>query len=219
MTYELRKQGTRLAEPARAKSSPESRAELLSALGEVFRAHGYEGASLALISEATGLGKGSLYHFFPDGKEQMAAEVLASIDAWFVTEIYRPLRKASDPRRGIIDMFSGVDNYFRSGRRVCLIGVVALGNARDLFADRVKDYFAAWIDALAAALRKLGHSPATARHLSEQAVLEIQGALVLARAVDDPQVFSRTLLRSQKRLLETADGGAAGHRRPKAVKR
>ena len=50
---------------------------MLGALGEVFRAHGYEGASLTLITQATGLGKGSLYNFFPDGKEQMAAEVLA----------------------------------------------------------------------------------------------------------------------------------------------
>ena len=65
-----------------------------AALGEVFRAHGYEGATLALISEATGLGKGSLYHLFPGGKEQMAAEVLADIDAWFELNIYAPLREA-----------------------------------------------------------------------------------------------------------------------------
>ena len=50
------------------------RDELLPALGEVFRAHGYEGASLTAITAATGLGKGSLYHFFPRGKEQMAEE-------------------------------------------------------------------------------------------------------------------------------------------------
>ena len=31
------------------------RKDLLRALGEVFRAHGYEGASLALITEATPL--------------------------------------------------------------------------------------------------------------------------------------------------------------------
>jgi AcrR family transcriptional regulator len=64
---------------------------VLRALGEVFRAHGYEGASLTLITEATGLGKGSLYHLFPGGKEQMAAEVLADIDGWFELNIYAPL--------------------------------------------------------------------------------------------------------------------------------
>uniref|UniRef100_UPI003B3A755C TetR/AcrR family transcriptional regulator n=1 Tax=Rhodopseudomonas sp. TaxID=1078 RepID=UPI003B3A755C len=96
------------------------RAALLPLLGEVFRAHGYEGASLALITEATGLGKGSLYHFFPGGKKQMAAEVLAEIDGWFEANIFAPLREPDDPRAAIDAMLTGVDAYFRSGARVCL---------------------------------------------------------------------------------------------------
>ena len=55
------------------------RQDVIPLLAEVFREHGYEGASLALISEATGLGKGSLYNFFPDGKEEMAACVLCQL--------------------------------------------------------------------------------------------------------------------------------------------
>src|SRR4029078_10699962 len=92
------------------------RSQVLRALGEVFRAHGYEGASLTLITEATGLGKGSLYQLFPGGKEQMAAEVLADIDAWFELNIYAPLREASDPARAIAAMIAGVDQVFLSRR-------------------------------------------------------------------------------------------------------
>jgi AcrR family transcriptional regulator len=178
------------------------RADVLPLLAEVFRAHGYEGATLALISEATGLGKGSLYNFFPGGKEQMAMEVLASIDRWFVDTIYTPLRTSADPAKGIAEMFAAVDAYFRSGQRVCLVGAVALGAARDLFGDAVKTYFAGWIDALAAALRRLGDDRTVARQKAEQAVLEIQGALVLTRALDDIKVFSRALASSRKRLME-----------------
>ncbi len=178
------------------------RGDVLPLLAEVFRAHGYEGATLALISDATGLGKGSLYNFFPGGKEQMAMEVLTSIDQWFVDHIYRPLRASINPAKGIAEMFAAVDAYFRSGQRVCLVGVVALGASRDLFGDKVKTYFAAWIDALAAALRRLGDDKAAARHKAEQAVLEIQGALVLTRAMDDTKVFSRALAASQRRLLD-----------------
>jgi TetR/AcrR family transcriptional repressor of lmrAB and yxaGH operons len=177
------------------------REDVLSKLAEVFRAHGYEGATLALISHATGLGKGSLYNFFQDGKEQMATEVIASIDRWFVDHIYEPLRISTDPAEGIADMFKAVDDYFRSGRRVCLVGVIALGNSRDLFGDMVKTYFVGWIDALAAALRRLGNNTSTARQKAEQAVLEIQGALILTRALDDPKVFSRALVDSRKRLI------------------
>lgn len=177
------------------------RADVLPLLAEVFRAHGYEGATLALISEATGLGKGSLYNFFPGGKEQMATEVLASIDRWFVDKIYTPLRTAPDPVKGIADMYAATDEYFRSGQRVCLVGIVALGASRDLFGEKVKAYFAGWIDALAAALRRHGDDKAEARRKSEHAVLEIQGALVLARAFNDAKVFSRSLKESEKRLL------------------
>ena len=73
------------------------RSDILPQLAEVFRAHGYEGATLALIGEATSLGKGSLYHFFPGGKSQMAAEVLAEIDRWFEDNIFTPLQAADDP--------------------------------------------------------------------------------------------------------------------------
>ena len=106
----------------------DARAALLSQLGEVFRAHGYEGASLSLITEATGLGKGSLYNLFPGGKQQMADEVLAHIDAWFEHHVFAPLR---DDRNGdgIARMFEAVDRYFESGGRVCLVGVFALGSA------------------------------------------------------------------------------------------
>lgn len=177
-----------------------ARDDILAALAEVFRAHGYEGATLALISEATGLGKGSLYNFFPGGKEQMANEVLISIDTWFNDKIYTPLRNASDPAKGISDMYAATSSYFRSGQRVCLVGVVALGASRDLFGEKVKVYFAGWVDALAVALRRLGDNKADARRKSEQAVLEIQGALVLARAFDDAKVFSRALKESEARL-------------------
>jgi AcrR family transcriptional regulator len=178
-----------------------ARGDILATLAEVFRAHGYEGATLALISEATGFGKGSLYNFFPGGKEQMATEVLASIDRWFVDNIYTPLRTSTDPAKGIAQMYAATDDYFRSGQRVCLVGVVALGASRDLFGDKVKIYFAGWVDALATALRRYGDDKGTARRKAEHAVLEIQGALVLARAFNDAKVFSRALQESEQRLL------------------
>ncbi len=177
------------------------RSDILPQLAEVFRAHGYEGATLALIGEATSLGKGSLYHFFPGGKSQMAAEVLAEIDRWFETNIFTPLHNADDPARAVVDMVEAVDRYFRSGQRVCLVGVIALGAARDSFATQVRDYFSRWQAALVAALKGLGLSPAAARRRAEAALLNIQGALVLARAMDDPKVFSRAMVDLKEQLL------------------
>jgi len=177
------------------------RADLLPQLAEVFRGHGYEGTTLALISEATGLGKGSLYHFFPDGKAQMAAEVLAEIDHWFEVNIFAPLRKAKDPVDAIADMTAGVDRYFRSGQRMCLVGVIALGASRDIFATQVHGYFSRWNDALAQTLRRAGLTANVARRRSADALLTIQGALVLARALDDTKLFTQALADMKARLL------------------
>lgn len=178
------------------------RKDAIPALAEVFRTHGFEGASLSLIGAATGLGKGSLYNFFPGGKEEMAQAVLDHIDGWFRDEVFTPLRQAQEPRAGIREMFRVVDRYFHSGRRVCLIGAFALADSRDRFAACVKDYFAEWVDALAQALRRAGLSAADARGQSEDAVAVIQGALVLARAANDEAAFGRILRRQERRLLQ-----------------
>lgn len=182
------------------------RADVIPVLAEIFRLHGFEGTSLSLIGEKTGLGKGSLYHFFPGGKEEMADAVLAEIADWFENHVYKPLRETDDPRRAIDDMCRSVADYFRSGRQVCLVGAFALDNVRDRFLQRVHDYFAEWTIALAGALERLGHDARSARDLAEEAVLSIQGALVLARALDDPAVFDRALSRVRDKLSARQGG-------------
>lgn len=182
---------------ARAASG---RDEVVARLAEVFRTHGYEGASLARIGAGTGLGKGSMYHFFPGGKEEMAQVVLAHIDAWFRTQVFEPLRISVSSADGVAQMLDAVERYFQSGRSVCLVGVFALGHERDLFAATIRGYFTEWIDALAFALTRGKHMPADARDLAEDAVGAIQGALVLARAADDPALFTRALARLRVRL-------------------
>ena len=176
------------------------RGDVIPLLAEVFRTYGFEGASLSRISEGTRLGKGSMYNFFPGGKDEMADAVLAEIDGWFRAQVFEPLRGADDAAQGIARMFVAVGRYFESGRKVCLVGVFALGNERDRFAVKVRDYFEAWIAALAAALVRAGKDGAAAAELAEEVVGGIQGALVLARAFDRPDVFVTTMQRLRIRL-------------------
>jgi AcrR family transcriptional regulator len=171
------------------------RADALPALAELFREHGFDGASLTLISERTGLGRSSLYHFFPGGKEEMAAAVLTEIDGWFEREIFGPLGSASDPGQAVTDMLNEVEAYFHSGRRICLVGAFALNDARDRFAAQIQGYFARWRAALAEALRRQGQTVEASGDLAEAALAAIQGGLVLARALDDPEAFLRALAR------------------------
>lgn len=176
------------------------RMEVLPALAEIFREHGYEGASLSLISQATGLGKGSLYHFFPGGKAEMASAVVAEIDSWFEANIFGPLRSTDEPRAAIAATLNAVSAYFRSGRRVCLIGVLALGDTRDRFAAQVNSYFTRWIEALAGALAQSGQQREAAVALAEDVVVVIQGAIVLARALNRAEAFETAVERLRERL-------------------
>ena len=169
------------------------RSDILPILGDVFREHGIEGASLSIITEATGLGKGSLYHFFPGGKEEMMEAVLAEIGDWFEHQVFQPLETTDDPERAVNDMLDAVLDYFHSGRRVCLIGALSLAKTRDPFSEPIQLYFTRWLKTLARALERLGHSRKRAKEISEMIVLGIQRALVLARASDDRAIFTRTI--------------------------
>ena len=55
------------------------------------------------------------------------------------------------------------------------------------------DYFARWHVALASLLRRSGLSKSQAQRRAEDALLTIQGALVLARARNDSGIFRRAL--------------------------
>lgn len=47
---------------------------------DLFRQFGYDGVTLSKISQATGLGKASLYHHFPGGKDEMVETVLLTLE-------------------------------------------------------------------------------------------------------------------------------------------
>ncbi len=178
-----------------------ARSEIIPKLGEIFREYGYAGTSLSEITTKTNLGKSSLYHFFPNGKAEMAEAVLDEIDTWFTQNIFTPLRKSKDTSTSIQVMFKAVDEYFQSGNRICLIGAFALDNTRDQFLQIVSSYFKEWITALAVALKRAGYSSLEAKALAEEIVIGIQGALVLARSQNDPKTFTRALKRLKNRLI------------------
>jgi AcrR family transcriptional regulator len=173
------------------------RSEIVPVLAEIFREHGFAGASLSEITRGTGLGKGSLYHFFPGGKEEMGQAVLDEVASWFEANVFKPLRENEDPAAGIDHMFRATVRFFHSGRRICLVGSFALDDTRDRFALTIHAYFAAWVTALDAALRRGGFEHRAARETAENVVAGIQGALVLARSQDDPRIFTRAAKRLQ----------------------
>jgi TetR/AcrR family transcriptional regulator, lmrAB and yxaGH operons repressor len=178
------------------------KARAIAAIAELFREHGYHGTSYAQIIKASGLGKGSLYHYFPGGKEDIAKAVLKQIDCWFEENIFAPLNTDNDPEKVLEKMFVTVDLYFASGQRICLLGSFALYDAKETFSSEIKSYFQRWIKALSTYLQKQGLSEQESRNLAYYTMVTIQGGLVMAQAIDDTDIFRQAISEAKNILLK-----------------
>ncbi|MGL5005651.1 MAG: TetR/AcrR family transcriptional regulator, partial [Casimicrobium sp.] len=76
---------TKNTQPSPAGEAPDTRARILSAALRLFRKRGYHGAGLNDILELANAPKGSLYHHFPDGKEEIGVAVVAEITRSILT--------------------------------------------------------------------------------------------------------------------------------------
>jgi len=170
-----------------------SKDEMLERLLAVFRRDGFSQASTVVLMQAIGLQKGSLYHHFPGGKTQMGQEVLGYVHRLFADKVFRPLREEAD---GLAQSCDALGDYFASGAKVCLPALMALGQERDLFAPAIAAFFQDWEQALVAAYDRAGWSQANAR----RAVMDLQGAIILSRAQDDPVPFHEALRRMREGL-------------------
>ncbi len=179
--------------------------ELLNRLTAVFRTHGYEGASLSKISEATGLQRASLYHRFPGGKAEMAEAVLNRAGEWLQAHALKPLTESGPPEGRLRQMARKLDEFYEGGRQSCLLDALSFGVDEGGIREHQRVAIAAWVDAIATMLRESGLPRRTARERAEDAVIRIQGSLVMARASGDPKPFRRTLRNLPQDLLRKPD--------------
>ena len=177
------------------------RSEAVQKLVMVFRQHGYEGATLSKISEATGLGRASLYHHFPSGKQEMARAVLDSVAAWFKETILASLRSPEKPAERLRLMSDRLSQFYDCGRSACLLAIFTLGEPDTLFHLQISQMLNAWIDSLAMVLAETGIPAQEARQRAEDAVIQVQGALVLTRGLDSTAAFERVLQQLPAKLL------------------
>ncbi len=175
--------------------------QLLNRLTEVFRTHGYEGASLSKISEATGLQRASLYHRFPGGKAEMAEAVLNRAGEWLEVHALRLLTESGPPEQRLRQMARKLDEFYEGGKQSCLLDALSFGVEEGGIRDHQRAAMQAWVEAIAIMLRESGLPTRAARERAQDAVIRIQGSLVMARATGDPRPFRRTLRNLPQDLL------------------
>lgn len=178
-----------------------SKDEVLDRLLNTFRDMGYEGASLAELSAATGLVKSSLYHYFPGGKADMAEQVLAHLDRQLAADLYGPLRAARTPAKKLAAMLDTLDAFYEGGRKACLLERLCASVDRTRFRRPLRQAFTVWMEAVEVLCLEAGLSSAVARARAEDFVVRIEGALIVCAGTDDYGVFARTLKDLRASLL------------------
>jgi TetR/AcrR family transcriptional repressor of lmrAB and yxaGH operons len=177
--------------------------ELIERLTDLFGRVGFDGASLGDIAATSGLQKSSLYHRFPGGKQQMAAEVAAAVGERFATSILAPLNADSSLTERVQAVGRNLDAFYDAGARNCLLDMLSIGEPGPDASSKLAAVAAAWIGAFAAVAREAGADSATAIARAQDAIAAIEGALVVARVTDDKRPFSRAIERLGDVLVAT----------------
>ena len=168
----------------------------------VFRDKGYEGASLSDLAQATGLGRASLYHHFPGGKEDMGRAAMAQAGQKFAKLVISPLSESGTPAQRWNAMVDGISRFYKEGPLACLTNTMTMGEGQALFRETIAQSLLALQHRAAALLKEAGVEDRVAEESAEDAVITLHGALVIGRVEADTAVFDRAMSRLKARFEE-----------------
>jgi len=176
---------------------------LVESLFEIIRCHGYEGATISLLSEATGLKKSSLYHRFPAGKDDMVKAVVSHISAQLHQLVIAPLSACQEtPEKRFSDMLATLKAFYCAGQKNCLLNVLSLGEAKDEIKASLNKDYKAWLGALYKLGQEAGLKQDEAKVRAEHFLISVQGALVIQRLTDNPLIFENCMAHEQERFFQ-----------------
>jgi TetR/AcrR family transcriptional repressor of lmrAB and yxaGH operons len=192
---------------------PKHRDAIVAAAAELFRQQGYAATGLNEIVARSGAPKGSLYHYFPDGKEQIGEEVVRSagrLVAGTLAELAERERAPGALLRRYARMVVGwmEASAFHDGGPITTV-LLELAPGVDGVTAAGREAFASWAAILDGQLVAHGVTRARARKLSTLAIAALEGSLVLARVQQDGRPI-RDAVDAAAELLDAAVEAAAG---------
>ena len=192
-----------------ARADSQTKDKLLDAARELMLEKGYTATSVDDVCEAAGLTKGSFFHYF-DGKEDLG-RVLAQRFYESMRDLHEtaPFRQKKDPLDrvfGYIDFLVGLSTRPEMIKG-CLLGMFSQelsathpkirSVCASCFADSAARLAQDLEEAKAKYVPRARWSP---KSLAEFLIATVQGAIILAKAKQDPQVMPETLGHSREYL-------------------
>ena len=163
-----------------------TRDRIVYASAELFRRQGYAGTGLKQIATEARAPFGSVYHFFPGGKEQLAEDVLR-VGGRFFLALYEAIAGAApDYPTAVADFFAGAAQTLEATdyADACPIATVAgeIASTHEVLRAATADVFESWLAALADDAVDAGIAPDRARPLALSVLALLEGAFLLSRS-------------------------------------
>ena len=169
----------------------DSRERMLEAAISLMRRTGLSGAAMNEVIRQSHAPKGSMYHYFPGGKQQLAAEAIelyASRVREFLEATLSSPRTPAGKIRALFEAFARriEDSQFRAS---CAAGAVSLDLDAELEPLRrhVDAAFSGWVDTIAAQFRS--RNARVADSFAGLVLSTIEGAYIRSRAAQSTEPF------------------------------
>jgi hypothetical protein len=86
-----------------------------------------------------------------------------------------------------------LEQVYNGGQSSCFVDILSIGEAQPLFQAALRQTVTAWIEGIAKVLVEAGQDPQSARLRAEDAIIQIEGSLVLSRCLGNTESFQRTI--------------------------
>ena len=174
----------------------DTRTRILTATAELFRRQGYNGSSLKDITTRADATTGSLYHFWPGGKDELTAEVLRTTGEAYGELFEAIIAGSPDVAQGIDALFAGGADLLESTDYIdpCPIGTVAreVASTNEGLRATALTVFDGWIERGAVVFGRAGLPAVEAQELAATVVAAVEGGFIVARTSRSTDHFRAT---------------------------
>ncbi|MEV6767039.1 TetR/AcrR family transcriptional regulator [Nocardia sp. NPDC051030] len=167
--------------------STTTRDRLVTAVAELMRTHGYSAITVKQITTAARAPMGSLYHHFPGGKPQIAAEALRTSGAAYIQLIPLLMDPYDDLREAIPASFAAAAETIEQGGwlNMCPVGTVAgeIADSEPALREVAAEVISSWIEDGTTYFTQRGLPTTDARDLILAILGALEGAFILSRTL------------------------------------
>lgn len=169
--------------------------ELLQRCWEVFNRHGYHGASVSMLAEATGLGKPGLMHHH-SSKENLMRAVVAYAQEILRSTVFSVAQEDLPPEQRLEKLLRRQNRLVKIERQGCFFANTALETGREgLFNDAIQAIWDEWKQVVSGILSDV-MPPDEAAATAYRLLCEYEGAIIMYKVSNDAQHLEQFVARA-----------------------